>query len=64
MELISWIDCTLVDKLNALKTRDDEITEDFDERIIIAQTLRDMGNVRDDQKKRKLDLTFFFSYLG
>ena len=43
---MSWIDCTLVDKLNELKTRDDEVTEDFDERMIIAQTLRDMGNVR------------------
>ena len=49
IELISWIDCTLVDKLNELKSRDDEVTEDFDERMIIAQTLRDMGNVRRKQ---------------
>lgn len=45
VELISWIDCTIVEKLNQLKTRDDELTEDFDERMRIAQTLRDMGNV-------------------
>jgi len=48
VELISWIDCTIVEKLKELKTRDDEITEDFDERIRIVQTLRDMGNVRKD----------------
>ena len=45
VELISWIDCTLIEKLNKLKTKDEEIIEDFDERIRIAQTLRDMGNV-------------------
>ncbi len=50
IELISWIDCTLVDKLNQLKNRDDELTEDFDERMRIAQTLRDMGNVRENNK--------------
>ena len=46
IELISWIDCSLVDKLNKLKTQDDDATEDFDERLRIAQTFRDMGNVR------------------
>ncbi len=58
VELISWIDCTLVDKLNKLKTKDDEITEDFDERLRIAQTLRDMGNVR--QKKMILFHKIYF----
>ncbi len=51
IELISWIDCTLVEKLNKLKTCDDELTEDFDERMRIAQTLRDMGNVKYQNKK-------------
>ncbi|CAF1001523.1 unnamed protein product [Rotaria sordida] len=54
IELISWIDCTLIEKLNKLKTtNDDEITEDFDERIRIAQTLRDMGN--DEYAKHNLE---------
>jgi hypothetical protein len=35
-----------------LKTRDDEVTEDFDERMRIAQTLRDMGNVRIEEEKK------------
>ena len=46
IEMISWIDCTLVDKLRELKTRDEDLTEDFGERIQIVQTFRDMGNVR------------------
>jgi len=46
VELISWIDCTLIEKLSKLKTHDEDLIEDFDERIRIAQTLRDMGNVR------------------
>ncbi|UJR10438.1 hypothetical protein I4U23_014642 [Adineta vaga] len=53
IELISWIDYTLVEKLNQLKTNDDEITEDFDERMRIAQTLRDMGN--DEYAKHNLE---------
>ncbi|CAF0833283.1 unnamed protein product [Adineta steineri] len=53
IELISWIDCTLVEKLNQLKTKDDELIEDFDERMRIAQTLRDMGN--DEYAKHNLE---------
>ncbi|CAF4495532.1 unnamed protein product, partial [Rotaria magnacalcarata] len=45
VELISWIDSTIVEKLNKLKISDDEVTDDFNERIRIVQTLRDMGNV-------------------
>ncbi|CAF0848699.1 unnamed protein product [Adineta ricciae] len=53
IELTSWIDCTLADKLNQLKTSDDEVTEDFDERMRIAQALRDMGN--DEYAKHNLE---------
>ena len=45
IECISWIDCTLVNKLKELKTRDDDAIEDFDERLRLVQTLREMGNV-------------------
>lgn len=48
IEFISWIDCTLVDKLSQLKSREDDITKDFDERMHIAQALRDMGNVKEN----------------
>ena len=56
VELISWIDCSLVEKLDKLKTEDDNLTEDFDERIRIVQTLRDMGNVR---KNKFISLNVF-----
>lgn len=45
IEFISWIDCTLVNKLKELKTREDDAIDDFDERFRLVQTLREMGNV-------------------
>ena len=56
VELTSWIDCILIEKLDKLKTEDDNLTEDFDERIRIVQTLRDMGNVR---KNKPISLRVF-----
>lgn len=53
IEFISWIDCTLVDKLSQLKSREDDITKDFDERMHIAQALRDMGN--DEYAKHNIE---------
>ncbi|CAF1939492.1 unnamed protein product [Rotaria magnacalcarata] len=53
VELISWIDSTIVEKLNKLKISDDEVTDDFNERIRIVQTLRDMGN--DEYAKQNLE---------
>ena len=62
IELISWIDCSIVDKLSQLKARNDDLTEDFSERMHIAQTLRDMGNVKQTEKKKenRMDLFVFF----
>jgi hypothetical protein len=45
VELISWIDYSLIEQLHRLKTTDDELTDDFTERLRIVQALRDMGNV-------------------
>lgn len=61
IELISWIDYTLVEKLNELKTREDEDINNFDERIRIAQTLRDMGNVGERKALIRIILNI---YLG
>ena len=56
IELISWIDCTLIDKLHQLKTHDEDITDDFNERLRIAEAFRDMGNVNNRSKEKRTEL--------
>jgi len=62
IELISWIDSTLVDKIKELKTHDEDSTEDFYERLRIVQTFRDMGN--DEYAKQNLERAIRFYAKG